>query len=312
MMRRITLSLLAATAIGVVASQGASAADLMPRKAPLPVVVPPPVYNWTGFYIGGHVGAGFAREAWSNNNFNGFTCAEGDCFNGASGGAGSHNAIGVLGGPTIGYNWQAPGSHWVWGIEGEWSFADLQGDHSNSVTSSFLDFGDLDETPFPGSATLNDRFSTQVEDIATIAGRVGWTSDAGTMFYIKGGGAWARSKYAASSTFSANFCSDLSDGICEATNGTGFWSGTSSKWGWLAGAGIEFALFDNWSAKVEYDYLGFGSRTVQLNGSSSSTTLVDDCCFVSSGSGSTRGFNINQNIQEIKVGLNYRFNWWGH
>ncbi len=310
MIRRFTATLLAATAIGVVASQGASAADLVPRKAPPPVVVPPPVYNWTGFYVGGHVGAGFAREAWQDR---GLCLSEGFCPSnfGDTSDVGSHNAIGVLGGFTVGYNWQAPGNHWVWGIEGEWSFADLKGDHSNSATASFLNFGDFDETAIPTTATLNDRFSTHVEDIATIAGRIGWTSDAGTLFFIKGGGAYAREQHSVSSTFAVGTCPDLSDNDCRATNGSGFWSGSQSHWGWMVGTGLEFALFDTWTAKVEYDYLGFGGKDITLNGSASAcTTFSFDGTLCGSGNGSTRTFHINENIQEIKIGLNYRFNGW--
>ena len=52
-----TLGLLTSAAMVMGASQMASAADLAPRytKAPVPVEV----WNWTGFYIGGHVGAGW-------------------------------------------------------------------------------------------------------------------------------------------------------------------------------------------------------------------------------------------------------------
>ncbi|HEX5515989.1 MAG TPA: porin family protein, partial [Pseudolabrys sp.] len=51
-MRHVSIAVIAAafTACG----QVASAAD-MPVKAPR-APAPPPVYNWTGFYVGGHVG----------------------------------------------------------------------------------------------------------------------------------------------------------------------------------------------------------------------------------------------------------------
>ena len=55
-------------------------------KAPPPVVSP--AYNWSGFYIGAMGGYGWVDEA--------------------SGG---------FGGGTVGYNWQMPGSQFVFGIE---------------------------------------------------------------------------------------------------------------------------------------------------------------------------------------------------
>ena len=60
-MRKHTLSVLAAAAVGLTASM-ASAADL-PRKAPayVPPPAPPPI-TWTGCYIGGNLGGVFTRQ----------------------------------------------------------------------------------------------------------------------------------------------------------------------------------------------------------------------------------------------------------
>src|SRR5689334_23678745 len=66
-MRRISLSLLAATAMGLIASQAASAADLrMPTKAPAPMAAPP-VQDWSGIYVGIEGGYG-----WGHQSFDGF------------------------------------------------------------------------------------------------------------------------------------------------------------------------------------------------------------------------------------------------
>ena len=56
------LPALSALAISTVA---ASAADLAPAPyTKAPVVVPPPVFSWTGFYVGANIGG-----AWANNNW---------------------------------------------------------------------------------------------------------------------------------------------------------------------------------------------------------------------------------------------------
>src|SRR5262249_13776786 len=66
MMRRISLSLLAATAIGLIASQAASAGDLRaPVKAP-PAALPPPVQDWSGIYVGLEGGYGWGKQNFSN------------------------------------------------------------------------------------------------------------------------------------------------------------------------------------------------------------------------------------------------------
>ncbi len=348
-------------------SSSANAADLGVRpayKAPPPPVVAP-AYNWSGFYIGGHFGGGWARKAWEErSDFNkgfGSVCfggldgiellvdnvesfcpfdelsyAPGSSF-GQNGFVGSHNAIGPLGGFQAGFNWQPVGSHWVFGIEGQFSFADLKGDHQNSTSgASNLFFGKKEALlqPLPAftvatNGTINDRFFTKVRDIATIAARIGITSDLfdRTLFYVKGGAAYARDEYRVTSQFSASSCTEggeiipfsLIDGggglNCSAVNGSGSWSGNQNRWGWMAGIGLEFDLFDNWSAKIEYDYLGFGSRDVTLNGSATAS-CVGPCGELivrdpTTTSAFSRTFSINENIQVVKLGLNYRFGWWG-
>ncbi len=98
-MKKLLLGTVALAALGM--SSSAFAADLGARvytKAPPPP--PAPIYNWTGFYIGGHVGAAF-----SGNNNNVF---------------GNNNDARFIGGGQIGADYQfAP--NWVVGIEGQYS-----------------------------------------------------------------------------------------------------------------------------------------------------------------------------------------------
>ena len=76
----------------------ASAADL-PRKAPVTAPVPP-VYSWTGFYVGGHVGALWTKadartDPLPNVPFFGIFPNSGDL-----------NDTAFVGGVHAGYNWQ--------------------------------------------------------------------------------------------------------------------------------------------------------------------------------------------------------------
>src|SRR5215468_9641006 len=61
--------------------------------------------------------------------------------------------------------------------------------------------------------------------------------------------------------------------------------------GWTVGAGVEWAVWDNWSVKLEYDYLDFGSRTVTFN-----DPLLG-----------ANNISISRRISEVKLGVNYRF-----
>jgi outer membrane immunogenic protein len=92
-MKRIVLAGAAALAL---ATSAAQAADMAVKA---PAYAPPPLANWSGFYIGANLGYGWAKEIAT--------------------GAGSMN--GVIGGGQIGYNWQPVGSAVVFGLE-----ADLQ------------------------------------------------------------------------------------------------------------------------------------------------------------------------------------------
>src|SRR5215470_18879718 len=99
------LALVAALGAGV-----AQAADLprqMYTKAPPPLA---PMFDWTGFYIGGNVGYGSAHNDIS-----------------IPGATGSEDLNGIIGGGQIGYNWQT--GAWVFGLE-----ADFQGSDQHNTT----------------------------------------------------------------------------------------------------------------------------------------------------------------------------------
>jgi outer membrane immunogenic protein len=110
--------------------------------------------------------------------------------------------------------------------------------------------------------------------------------------YVKGGAAWAE------------FDHDIATGA--ATIGAGVMGPTyavsDNRVGHTVGAGIEYALGGNWSAKLEYDYMDFGTRNLALAPTSlgifAPTAIainVDD----------------RERVQLIKAGLNYRFGWGG-
>ena len=76
--------------------------------------------------------------------------------------------------------------------------------------------------------------------IATLAGRLGYAFDH-TLIYVKGGAAFA----------------DVDRWV--AWNGGKVFNDSDTRSGWTIGAGVEYAFAPNWSAKLEYDYLDFGS-----------------------------------------------------
>ncbi len=109
--------------------------------------------------------------------------------------------------------------------------------------------------------------------IATVAGRVGYAFDR-ILLYGKGGAAWTRDKV------------DASDGL----GGTG--TGRFNRTGFVAGGGVEYAFWDKWSARVEYNYLGFAS---QIETPTSTGGLVATTA------------DVKLNISTLTFGVNYRF-----
>src|ERR1700736_5592391 len=108
-MKRFLLGILSVAAMAA----PAFAADLPARpytKAPPPVVVP--VYDWSGFYIGGNGGWAQSRNCVDFFNATGVDFADG-C---------RERSGGVIGG-QFGYRWQV--SQWVFGLEAQGDWADL-------------------------------------------------------------------------------------------------------------------------------------------------------------------------------------------
>jgi outer membrane immunogenic protein len=163
----------------------AMAADLGPLNAS-----PPPVFTWTGAYLGANIGG-----AWSSIQDHGL---------------GGSSASSVIGGVSAGYNWQFA-TLWVIGIEGDASWADL--------------------TVPAGAGDVNW--------IASVRGRVGWTPTTSTMLYFTGGAVRGTVSIPGVDTLPA----------------------TQAKTGWVVGGGVEWAPWSsNWLVGAEYlnyNFTGF-------------------------------------------------------
>jgi opacity protein-like surface antigen len=115
--------------------------------------------------------------------------------------------------------------------------------------------------------------SANTDWVSTVAARVGMTT--GALFvYGKVGGGWAED--------SARATNLTTGGSLSASNTTD---------GWLGGIGIEWAFAPNWSTKLEFYYIGLQSWTL------SGPTFAAD------------SFTVVRNIEMLKAGINYRFNW---
>ncbi len=149
-MKKFLRGTVALVALG--ATVPALAADLGARtytKAPAYMA---PIYNWTGFYIGGHLGGAFSGD----NNFNGVV-------------TGNNNNGRFLGGLQAGADYQfAP--NWVVGIEGQYSWL---GSNNNGAI-------------FPGGYV----YTNDQRGLGSVTGRIGYTWGP-ALLYAKGGYAFS-------------------------------------------------------------------------------------------------------------------------
>ena len=158
-------------------------------------------------------------------------------------------------------------------------------------------------------ANASSHTSFKVNDIATITGRFGLASGPldRTLWYVKGGAAYERLKVDARAQ--ANFidCTVVFFAFCDSGSVHGAGSENFSRWGWTVGTGVEFGLWDNWSAKVEYDYMQFKSDDLTFAGNGQGCVL--SCDIATFNEPFSVNTTIKNQIQVVKIGLNYRFNW---
>jgi outer membrane immunogenic protein len=172
-------------ALGMIAP--ASAADMrMPVKAPPPI--PVQIFTWTGFYLGGNIGAAWSSNRISEDRF-------GVTWNRSSDAR-------FIGGGQIGYNWQF--NTFVFGIEG-----DIDGILNKSRSNNVLVVPTVGPVAVAGHGGGNW--------VSTLAARFGWAVDR-TLFYGKAGYGWANGSGSATVT-------NLTTGASYAIGGDGTRSG---------------------------------------------------------------------------------------
>ena len=246
------------------------AADI-PVKAPMRAAVAASGYNWSGCYLGGFVGGASQARNWSSTDIG--SIGQGGTFP-VYNGVGTNpwdyeRGTGFIGGGTLGCNWQPAGSTFVLGIEGEIG--------ALRISTGALEPNSLDVN---GSGRMGDWYGV-------IAGRAGWAVDR-ALFYVKGGVALYETS--ASVIDAGNTVPGFTDTVTA--------TGKKSQVTWAVGAGIEYALTNNWSIKGEYLHLGRGST---FNACGIDANVTQNFCWRQDPPG----------IHTAKFGLNYKFDWGG-
>jgi opacity protein-like surface antigen/outer membrane receptor protein involved in Fe transport len=238
-----------------------------PVKGPLFSKAPVPwLWSWNGYYLGINAGYGWGRsntDAFFNDN------AIGTNF-------GTNSSVGMRGrvfGVQTGYNFQS--GNWLWGVEADLA---LTGQVGNPV---FTCPAFTCNPAGPVVATFDQ--NQKLEWFGTLRQRFGALITPDLLIYGTGGAAVV--------------------GLLTSGNVFGFdplgnpatnpFSNISIHPGWAAGAGIEAHLTGNWTAKLEYLYMEFGSATTNINNQQNMTL--------------TAQFNSRITDQIVRAGLNYKF-----
>jgi len=168
---------------------------------------------------------------------------------------GSDSAESWLAGGQAGCNHQFA-NRIVVGIQGDFAWTDARDSHIDLVAPTFTDH-------------------SRVRWMASATARLGYGWNR-WLAYVKGGGAWVRDEYSGTST----------------ATGAPLDSAKETRVGWTVGVGAEYAVTDNVSAFVEYNYYDFGSR---------------DLTFVGAGGVGGDIIGIKQTMNVVKAGMNLKF-----
>ncbi len=202
----------------------------MPMKAARAVVVSVnPLYDWTGFYAGAHLGYAWGNSKWTEqpdglsgplNMFQRY-----DAFTGTGS---------WFGGVQAGYDYMLPNRVVIGAV------ADLSAPSWQSINS--VSIGGI--STFNSPRLGQESYSETVLDMGTIRGRIGY-APGNFLVYATGGFAWAYDQLT----------------VTQLDN-----SGTTDmpflwRFGWAAGAGVEMPLSPGWTAGLEYLYTQYGSKT---------------------------------------------------
>jgi outer membrane immunogenic protein len=215
------------------------------KKNPPPQPPPVPVFTWTGWYVGGNIGYSWGRGAATFN----------DSALGAFGLPTSVTSAselnGVIGGPEIGYDWQAS-PNWVLGVEADFQWADEKNSGPFNMAYNC-----------EGVCSISGNLGSKIHWFGTVRARAGWLYTPTTMVYVTGGFAYGKVSINGSLTNSNNFgC--CNGGPVGPAPGSFSFASSSTNTGWTVGAGVRGTVPNApaWVWKVEYLYIDLGS----LNG----------------------------------------------
>jgi outer membrane immunogenic protein len=204
-----------------------------PQRPVLEVVERAPAMSWTGFYVGGALGANWSSGNWATTDLRSLGTI--DILSDA---AKEKQATNLAEEVYFGYMWEGS-PEWIAGFEADFAYYNALEDPGIPGT------GGLPGNRASDSVTMGQKWS------ASLRGRIGHTITPSTIVYIAGGPSFMKMNATVNCT---------GPGVC-GTNGIPAFSQTNSttKVGWTLGGGVETKLWDNWRGRAEYRYADYGT-----------------------------------------------------
>jgi outer membrane immunogenic protein len=228
--------------------------------ADMPVKVPPvaaaPYDPWTGCYIGANTGDAWAHKSTTRTA----QAAPGGPLIPVDFFLGTTNVDGWAYGGQIGCDYQF-NNNWVVGIRGMWDGSNMKGSNQHQ---------------FPGLGGAFSHF--KIDSFGTLVGKLGILLNPTVELYGLAGVAWVHDNLRYTATGAGEFA-----------------AGNQTRTGYDVGGGISWMFARNWDLWIEYDHMGFGTRTIRLNGDNTNAGAIFDN-------------SVKQSVDKVLVGIDYRFN----
>lgn len=280
----------------------AFAADLPARKV-APTAPVAPAFSWTGFYVGVNAGVN-----WSSRNvetiLNGGDTAAAyypDIVQAISPSPYGNSRTGFIGGAQIGYNYQI--NQFVIGAEADFMGMGVSKRSGTSASAtSLIDLGN----DYALNSDVAGTTSTKITQnwLGTVRARAGFAADR-FLVYATGGLAYGnvRSQTTSSLTYDQTIIDSFYSPpiVTPYMAGTVPWTGskTSTQFGYTVGAGVEYAITNNWIIRGEYLYYNLGNvSNVGVVGSAAIGTVVEATSVISK-------TKVDGNI--VRAAVSYKF-----
>jgi outer membrane immunogenic protein len=168
----------------------------------------------------------------------------------------SPSKSGFAGGGQIGCDYQM--GAWVIGIRNLFDGTSISGSRSFS------------DTLFTGTA------NGDLHWFDALTARGGYLIQPNLLFYVQGGAAWTQ--------WDVTFINSAGTQVGQVSN--------SSRTGWTLGGGAEWMFVPHWSVFLEYNFMGFGTRS---------------SAFTACGVATCANISARSDLQNVLLGVNYRF-----